>query len=101
MTRGNRRVSPFMIPMLISNMAADIIAIKTGFKGPSYSPVLICATSNQAIGEGFLTIKHGYTDAVIAVELQLIHLHFLNLPICVQCPQIMNIQNRHVVHLIS
>lgn len=64
--KGNKRVSPFMVPMMISNMAAGIISIKTGYKGPSFSPVSACATSNQAIGEGFLSIKHGYTDAVIA-----------------------------------
>ncbi len=64
--KGNKRVSPFMIPMMISNMAAGIIAIKTGFKGPSFSPVSACATSNQAIGEAFLSIKHGYMDAAIA-----------------------------------
>ncbi len=66
MTRGNRHVSPCMVPMMIGNMAAGIIAIKTGFTGPSFSPVSACATSNQAIGEAFLSIKHGYTDAVIA-----------------------------------
>lgn len=66
MAKGNKKVSPFMVPMMISNIAAGIIAIKTGFKGPSFSPVSACATSNQAIGEGFLSIKHGYTDAVIA-----------------------------------
>ncbi len=65
-SKGNRRVSPFMVPMMISNMASGIIAIKTGFKGPSFSPVSACATANQAIGEAFLSIKHGYTDAVIA-----------------------------------
>ena len=64
--KGTRRVSPFMIPMMISNMASGVIAIKTGFKGPSFSPVSACATSNQAIGEAFLNIRHGYTDAIIA-----------------------------------
>lgn len=66
MSKGNKRVSPFVVPMMISNMASGIIAIKTGFRGPSFSPVSACATSNQAIGEAFLSIKHGYTDAVIA-----------------------------------
>ncbi len=66
LTRGNKRVSPFTVPMMITNMAAGIIAIKTGFTGPSFSPVSACATSNQAIGEAFLNIRHGYTDAVIA-----------------------------------
>lgn len=65
-TKGNKRVSPFTVPMMITNMAAGIIAIKTGFTGPSFSPVSACATSNQAIGEAFLNIRHGYTDAVIA-----------------------------------
>lgn len=63
---GPRKVSPFMVPMMISNMAAGIIAIKTGFKGPSFSPVSACATGNQAIGEAFLNIRHGYADGILA-----------------------------------
>ncbi len=63
---GSKRVSPFMIPMMISNIASGIVAIKTGFRGPSFSPVAACATANQAIGEAFLNIRHGYTDAIIA-----------------------------------
>ncbi len=64
--RGSRRVSPFMVPMMISNMATGIIAIKTGFKGPSFSPVSACATGNHAIGEAYLNIKHGYSDGILA-----------------------------------
>lgn len=64
--KGPKRVSPFMIPMMISNMAAGIIAIKTGFRGPSFSPVSACATGNHAIGEAYLNIAHGYTDAILA-----------------------------------
>ncbi|AVK85087.1 beta-ketoacyl-[acyl-carrier-protein] synthase II [Lysinibacillus sp. B2A1] len=63
---GPRKVSPFMVPMMISNMAAGIVAIKTGFKGPSFSPVSACATGNQAIGEAFLNIRHGYVDGILA-----------------------------------
>lgn len=63
---GPRKVSPFMVPMMISNIAAGIIAIKTGFKGPSFSPVSACATGNQAIGEAFLNIRHGYADGILA-----------------------------------
>ncbi|WP_291759296.1 beta-ketoacyl-ACP synthase II [Lysinibacillus sp. UBA5990] len=63
---GPRKVSPFMVPMMISNMAAGILAIKTGFKGPSFSPVSACATGNQAIGEAFLNIRHGYADGILA-----------------------------------
>lgn len=55
-----------MVPMMISNMAAGIVSIKTGFKGASFSPVSACATGNQAIGEAFLNIRHGYSDAILA-----------------------------------
>lgn len=64
--KGGKRVSPFYIPMMISNMAAGTIAIRTGFKGVNYAPVTACATSTHAIGEAFRYIKHGYIDACIA-----------------------------------
>ena len=66
MEKGPRKVSPFMVPMMISNMASGIISIKTGFTGPSFSPVSACATGNQAIGEAFLNIRHGYSDGILA-----------------------------------
>lgn len=64
--RGPNRVSPFLVPMMISNMASGFISIKTGFQGPSFSPVSACATGNQAIGEAYLNIAHGYSDAILA-----------------------------------
>ncbi|MCM2677999.1 beta-ketoacyl-ACP synthase II [Alkalicoccobacillus plakortidis] len=64
--KGPRRVSPFMVPMMIGNMATGIVSMKTGFKGPSFSPVSACATANHAIGEAFLNIKHGYSDGILA-----------------------------------
>ncbi|MEH6939121.1 beta-ketoacyl-ACP synthase II [Bacillus sp. JJ664] len=64
--KGPRKVSPFMVPMMIINMAVGIISIKTGFKGTSFSPVSACATGNHAIGEAFLNIRHGYSDAILA-----------------------------------
>lgn len=64
--RGARRVSPFLVPMMINNMASGIIAIDTGFKGPSFAPMSACATGNQAIGEAYLNILHGYSDAILA-----------------------------------
>ncbi|WP_347359996.1 beta-ketoacyl synthase N-terminal-like domain-containing protein, partial [Pseudomonas sp. FW305-BF6] len=51
---------------MIINMAVGIISIKTGFKGTSFSPVSACATGNHAIGEAFLNIRHGYSDAILA-----------------------------------
>ena len=66
LAKGARRVSPFLVPMMISNMASGVIAIKTGFKGANYAPVSACATANTAIGEAFLSIRHGYADMMLA-----------------------------------
>ena len=63
--KGSKRVSVFFIPMLISNMAAGMISIRTGFKGANFAPVTACATSSHAVGEAFRQIKHGYLDACI------------------------------------
>ncbi len=64
--RGSSRVSPYFIPMVISNMAAGAIAIRTGAKGPCLPVVTACATSSHAIGEAFRAIGHGYADAILA-----------------------------------
>lgn len=64
--RGPSRVSPFFIPMMISNMAAGSIAIKFNAQGPTLSVVTACATSTNAIGEAYRTIKHDYADIIIA-----------------------------------
>lgn len=64
--KGTKRVSPFLIPTMINNMAAGLTAIKTGFRGPSFAAVSACATSNHAIGEAYLNIAHGYSDAILA-----------------------------------
>lgn len=63
--KGPDRVSVFFIPMMISNMAAGSIAMKTGFKGTNFCPVTACATSAHAVGEAFRAIKHGYLDVCI------------------------------------
>ncbi|WP_338596227.1 beta-ketoacyl-ACP synthase II [Clostridium baratii] len=66
MTTGSKRVSPFFIPMAISNMAAGNISIKYGLKGPSTAVVTACATGTNGIGEAFRQIKHGYADIMLA-----------------------------------
>lgn len=60
------RVSPFFIPMAISNMAAGNISIAVGAKGESYCITSACASSTNAIGEAYRTIKNGYQDVMIA-----------------------------------
>jgi 3-oxoacyl-[acyl-carrier-protein] synthase II len=64
--RGPSRVSPFFIPMMISNIAAGHIAIRFHAQGPCLPIVTACATSTDAIGEAFRAIRHGYADAIIA-----------------------------------
>lgn len=65
LTKGNRKVSPHFIPMMISNMASGNIAIKFNAQGPCLPVVTACATGTNAIGEAFRAIKFGYADAII------------------------------------
>ena len=63
---GPRRVSPYMIPMMIGNMATGMIAIRHNAQGPSLPVVTACATSTNAVGEAYRAIRYGYADAIIA-----------------------------------
>ncbi len=64
--RGPERVSPLLVPMMITNMAAALISIRFGARGPSMSPVTACSIGNTAIGEGFRLIGCGHADVVVA-----------------------------------
>ncbi|MFH1856361.1 MAG: beta-ketoacyl-ACP synthase II [Candidatus Omnitrophota bacterium] len=64
--KGMERVSPFLIPMLIVNMASGQIAITFGFKGPNTCVATACATGNNAIGDAFRLIQFGKADIMIA-----------------------------------
>jgi len=63
--RGPGRCSPFMIPMMIGNMAAGLTAIQTGAKGPNSCTVTACAAGSNAVGEAFRLIQMGYAQAMI------------------------------------
>ncbi len=63
---GVRKISPFFIPMLISNLAPGHIAIRYGAKGPNITTTTACAASSHAIGEALLAVRRGVCDAVIA-----------------------------------
>ncbi len=63
---GERKISPYFIPMMIANIASGSIAIKFNAQGPCLPVVTACATSTHAIGEAFRAIKHGYADAIVA-----------------------------------
>jgi 3-oxoacyl-[acyl-carrier-protein] synthase II len=63
---GPRKISPFFIPKVISNMAPGHIAIRHGAKGVNWTPTSACASGTHAIGEAFHLIRRGLQDAVIA-----------------------------------
>ena len=63
---NEKNISPFFIPMMISNIAAGNIAIRHKAQGPCLPVVTACSTSTHAIGEAFHAIKAGYADAIIA-----------------------------------
>ena len=63
---GPRKISPFFIPKVISNLAPGHIAIRHGAKGVNWTPTSACASGNHAIGEAYHLIRRGLQDAVIA-----------------------------------
>jgi 3-oxoacyl-[acyl-carrier-protein] synthase II len=65
MEKGPRRVSPFLIPMLITNMLPGEIAIEYGFTGPNYTVTSACASSNNAMGEALRLLRYGDADVII------------------------------------
>jgi 3-oxoacyl-[acyl-carrier-protein] synthase II len=64
--KGPNRVSPFMIPMMITNMAGGLISIEFGFMGPNFCVVSACATSNNSIGEAWRLIRDNEADVIVA-----------------------------------
>ena len=63
---GPKHISPFLVPMMIGNIASGSIAIRFDAQGPNLPVVTACATSTHAIGEAFHAICYGYADAIIS-----------------------------------
>ena len=63
---GPRKISPFFIPKVISNLAPGHVAIRYGAKGVNWTPTSACASGNHALGEAYHLIRRGVQDAVIA-----------------------------------
>src|SRR5256885_1999044 len=64
--KGHRRVSPFFIPMMISDMAAGQVSITFGLKGPNFCTVSACASGAHAIGESLRLLRAGDADIMLA-----------------------------------
>ena len=64
-TKGPSRISPLMVPMLISNMAAGNVSIQFGLKGKSINIVTACSTGTHSIGEAYRTIQYGDADVML------------------------------------
>lgn len=66
LTKGPTRVNPFLIPMMISNMAAGNVAIALGLKGKCVNVVTACATGSHSIGDALRAIQYGDADIMVA-----------------------------------
>ncbi len=64
--RGPKRVSPFFVPMFIPDIAAGLISIRYGAKGPNYATVSACASSAHALGDAYRCIQRGDADILIS-----------------------------------
>lgn len=64
--QGPRKISPFYIPMMMSNGAAGLVGIDYGFRGPTFSVASACASGSDAIGLARLLIRNGLADAAVA-----------------------------------
>jgi len=63
--KGPDRVSPFFVPMFIPDMAAGLVSIRYGFRGPNFATVSACASSAHAIGEAYRMVADGLADAMV------------------------------------
>ncbi|MCF8240014.1 MAG: beta-ketoacyl-ACP synthase II [Melioribacteraceae bacterium] len=63
--QGPRRISPFFVPMMISDIAAGQISMQWGLKGPNYATTSACATSSHAIADAFIHIQRGSADIIL------------------------------------
>ncbi len=66
LNKGPKRVSPFLIPMMLGDMASGQVSMMIGAKGPNFSTVSACATGADSIGEALEMIRRGRADVVIA-----------------------------------
>ncbi len=66
LAHGPRRISPFFVPMFISDIAAGVVSMRFGCKGPNFATVSACSTSAHAVGVATRAIQHGEADVMLA-----------------------------------
>ncbi|MGM0462667.1 MAG: beta-ketoacyl-ACP synthase II [Fibrobacterota bacterium] len=66
LNKGPRRVSPFLIPMMIADMASGFVSMKYGLRGPNYCVVSACASGSHSIGDAMMALKSGMMDVCVA-----------------------------------
>ncbi|MDE6539950.1 MAG: beta-ketoacyl-ACP synthase II [Ruminococcus sp.] len=76
LNKGVNRISVFYVPMMISNMAAGVISMKTGFRGANFDVTTACSSGTHSIGEAFRKIKDGYLDVCLAGGTESTHEEF-------------------------
>jgi 3-oxoacyl-[acyl-carrier-protein] synthase II len=75
--RGAKKVSPFVIPMMIANISSGLVSMESGLSGPNMSIVTACASANHNIGEAWRMIRFGDAD-MLQPHLQEKYLHHQN-----------------------
>lgn len=63
--KGPSKISPFFIPMMISDMAAGLVSIRHGLKGPNFCTTSACASGGHAISDAFMYVRGGFADAIL------------------------------------
>lgn len=76
LNKGANRISVFYVPMMISNMAAGTVSMKTGFRGANFDVTTACSSGTHSIGEAFRKIKDGYLDVCLAGGTESTHEEF-------------------------
>ena len=66
LTKGPKKLTPFLIPMLICNMAPGHAAMDLGFKGPNFCTTTACASGAHGVGEAFRILQRGHADVMVA-----------------------------------
>ena len=101
MERGERRISPFLIPGAIANMVSGQLSIMRNLQGPSLAYSTACTTGLHSIGEAAWMIRRGDADVMAVLKVRFVRWALAALTICMLCPAETTIRQRHPVRSIK